>query len=76
MRCMNEIAKIREILTISQSEMAEKLGLNQSTISRFERGDLPVDKRTALAARALLAARHPVAWPDDLTRLPIQADAA
>jgi hypothetical protein len=32
------------------------MGLSQSSISRFESGDLPLDKRTLLAAKALLQA--------------------
>jgi transcriptional regulator with XRE-family HTH domain len=51
---MQDIQTIRKALGLSQSEMAERLGLNQSTISRFERGDLPLDKRTLLAAQLLL----------------------
>ena len=50
---MDNIRDIRRQLGLTQCEMADRLGLNQSTISRFERGDLPVDKRTMLAARAL-----------------------
>ena len=45
---------IREALGLTQEQMAGKLGLHQSTISRFERGELPLDKRTLLAAQALL----------------------
>jgi len=56
MRCMDNIADIRSALGISQAEMADLLGLHQTTISRFERGDMPLDKRTLLAARALLQA--------------------
>jgi transcriptional regulator with XRE-family HTH domain len=51
---MSYIRDIRRQLGLTQTEMADRLGLNQSTISRFERGDLPVDKRTALAVRSLL----------------------
>jgi transcriptional regulator with XRE-family HTH domain len=51
---MQDIQTIRKALGLSQSEMADRLGLNQSTISRFERGDLPLDKRTLLAAQLLL----------------------
>ena len=51
---MDSIKTIRERLGVSQSQMAEMLGLHQSTISRFEKGDLPTDKRTLLAAQALL----------------------
>jgi transcriptional regulator with XRE-family HTH domain len=56
---MDELLSIREELGLSQTEMADKLGLHQSTISRFERGELPVDKRTLLAAQALLAQAQP-----------------
>ncbi len=54
---MDNIADIRRALGISQAEMAERLGLSQSSISRFETGELTLDKRTLLAARALLADR-------------------
>ncbi len=46
---------IREALGLTQEQMAGHLGLHQSTISRFERGELPLDKRTLLAAQALLS---------------------
>lgn len=59
MAVMDDLLTIRKRLGLTQSAMAEKLGLNQSTISRFERGDLAVDKRTQLAAQALLAAAPP-----------------
>lgn len=52
---MENIQTIRKALGLSQSEMAEQLGLHQTTISRFERGELPLDKRTLLAARLLLS---------------------
>lgn len=51
---MENIQTIRKALGLSQSEMADRLGLHQSTISRFENGDLPLDKRTLLAAQLLL----------------------
>lgn len=54
---MDDIRSIREALGLSQAQMAEKLEVHQSTISRFENGDLPTDKRTLLAARALLDGR-------------------
>jgi transcriptional regulator with XRE-family HTH domain len=52
---MQDIQSIRKALGLSQSEMADRLGLHQTTISRFERGDLPTDKRTLLAAELLLS---------------------
>lgn len=53
---MEDIRRIRTRLGLTQIEFAERLGLHQSTISRFETGELPTDKRTILAAQALLAA--------------------
>lgn len=52
---MEDIRDIRRQLGLTQTEMADRLGLNQSTICRLERGTLTVDKRTALAVQALLA---------------------
>lgn len=54
---MESIASIREALGLSQAQMADALGLHQTTISRFERGEMPTDKRTLLAAQALLDRR-------------------
>jgi len=52
---MDDIRHIRQALGLTQTEFAEKLGLHQSTICRFEKGTLRLDKRTLLAARALLS---------------------
>jgi len=54
MRPMHDIQTIRRALGLSQADMADRLGLHQTTISRFERGELPLDKRTLLAAQLLL----------------------
>lgn len=53
---MTNMRDIRRQLGLTQIEMADRLGVQQSTISRYERGDLPVDKRTQLALDALLTA--------------------
>jgi len=53
---MDNLRDIRRQLGLTQIEMGEQLGLDQSTISRFENGALPIDKRTGLAVQALLAA--------------------
>jgi transcriptional regulator with XRE-family HTH domain len=50
---MVDMRTIRQGLKLSQAELADKLGLHQTTISRFETGDLPIDKRTELALLAL-----------------------
>jgi len=52
-----DIASARKALNLTQEEMAEKLGVNQATISRFERGELPLNRRTELAISALMAAK-------------------
>lgn len=54
---MDELRTIRTELGLTQAEFADRLGLHQSTISRFENGDLPLDKRTLLAAQALRSDR-------------------
>jgi len=51
-----DIKTIRELHNLSQAEMADRLGVTQSTVSRFERGELKLDKRTRLAIEALFSA--------------------
>ncbi|CAN5278656.1 hypothetical protein BH11PSE5_BH11PSE5_30710 [soil metagenome] len=51
---MDDIRTVRTRLGVTQMELAELLGLHQSTISRLEGGSLPVDARTKLALEALL----------------------
>lgn len=55
---MDAIKQTRTALGVTQAELAALLGLNQSTISRLERGALEVDARTALALEALKARGH------------------
>jgi transcriptional regulator with XRE-family HTH domain len=52
---MDDIRSIRQQLGVTQMELADLLGLHQSTISRFEKGSLPLDERTRLALEALVA---------------------
>lgn len=52
---MDAIKETRKALGATQAELAAMLGLNQSTVSRLERGDLEVDARTKLALEALTA---------------------
>ena len=53
---MNEIARIRKQLELSQIEFGKLMGANQSTVSRWEAGK-HVSVRTVLAARQLLASK-------------------
>ncbi|WP_426254521.1 helix-turn-helix domain-containing protein [Sphingomonas sp. DC2300-3] len=55
LRVMDAIKQTRKKLGATQAELAEMLGINQSTVSRLERGALPIDPRTALALEALSA---------------------
>jgi transcriptional regulator with XRE-family HTH domain len=50
----NDFQTARKALGLTQSELAEKLGLHQSTVSRFETEAMPLDERTKLALRALV----------------------
>ena len=50
---MSIVREIRRELELSQAELAGRLGVHQTTVSRFETGELPLDKRTELALRAL-----------------------
>ncbi len=56
-----DFAAARKTLNLSQAELAERLGVNQATVSRFENGDLTPNIRTVLAMRALLAGAPPEA---------------
>lgn len=57
----HDIRSVRAKLGVTQIELAQMLGLDQSTISRFENGKLAVDARTQLALEALTARAKPVA---------------
>jgi ribosome-binding protein aMBF1 (putative translation factor) len=59
MRHMSDIKSARRSLGLSQAELAAKLGVHQTTISRFETGDLPLDERTKLALDALTMRARP-----------------
>jgi len=50
---MLDMAAIRKELNLTQAELAVKLGVHQTTISRFETGELPLDLRTKLALELL-----------------------
>lgn len=53
------ITDARKALGMSQVELADALGVNQATVSRFETGDLEPNARTILAIEALLQRRGP-----------------
>lgn len=48
-----DIKAIRERHGVSQAELASRLGVTQSTVSRLETGELKINQRTRLAMEAL-----------------------
>jgi transcriptional regulator with XRE-family HTH domain len=56
---MADMRTIREALKLTQVELAERLGVHQTTVSRFETGELPLDRRTELALLALRDGSEP-----------------
>lgn len=61
---MNPLARIRkEILRITQSELAAVTGVRQATVSRWEKGELE-PSREQLAAIRTYALSCGMAWDD------------
>lgn len=52
-----EYREIRQSLGLTQRELAERLGVDPQTISRRERGELPILREAVLAIRAVSHAR-------------------
>jgi transcriptional regulator with XRE-family HTH domain len=66
---MEHLKKYRAAHKVTQSEMAERLGVRQSTISRIENGELP---SLALAARIQAATDDVVKASSWITEGPVQ----
>lgn len=49
-----DIKATRKALGLTQAQLAEKLGVDHSTVSRFESGDIEPSERTLLAMEALV----------------------
>lgn len=49
-----ELAALRESKGWSQTRLAQALEVPQSTVSRWETGAHPIDRRTAIAIRCVL----------------------
>lgn len=52
----SELLRARKRANLSQADLADRLGVTQSTVSRFERGELKLDTRTRLALEAIFSA--------------------
>ena len=51
---MTDMRSIRTELGLTQEELADRLALHQTTISRMETGSMAIDRRTSLALNSLL----------------------
>ncbi|KKW93974.1 helix-turn-helix domain-containing protein [Sphingobium chungbukense] len=62
-----DLKKIRSALGLNQQSMADALGLTATFIGLMERGERPIEARTARAAKQLLNERAPIyGWRGDL----------
>lgn len=50
---MNLMKTVRASLGMKQHQLAEALGITQPSVSKMERGKLPIDRRTELALERL-----------------------
>lgn len=51
----DELRHLREVLSMTQRELADSLGMHVNSIARMERGELSISRRTAQQVRALAA---------------------
>lgn len=49
-----DLRQARDLLRLTQSQLAERLGMHPNTVARMERGELAVSPRTAATVRLLL----------------------
>lgn len=64
MLSMNTLAHLRKVVfRLSQREFAIEIGVNQSTVSRWEAGELE-PSRSEMAAIRALAERRAIDWQD------------
>lgn len=63
------LRRLRQLRGMKQSHLAELLGVTQSTVSRWERGDLDLSPAQRLALQRLLEARPDPAQDAALKRL-------
>lgn len=50
----DELRQARDLLHMTQAQLAEAIGMHANSVARMERGELPVATRTALLVRSLL----------------------
>lgn len=62
----NRLAEIRSAAGVSQMDLAGELGVDKSTLYRWERGDLGIkdDTKLWLAARFNVSVPYLMGWPE------------
>lgn len=50
---IEQISKSRKALGWTQAQLAERLGVTHSTVSRIENGDIPLNIRTQIALEVI-----------------------
>lgn len=60
----DELRTIRKTLGLTLAGMADALGMSETMVGQMERGQKPIERRTALAA--LYLAEHPEAADGDV----------
>ena len=53
-----ELKAMRTTACFSREQLEAELGLTVGYVGRMERGEKPIEKRTAIAARCVLEHRH------------------
>lgn len=56
----DDLKTARKALGLSQEDMAEAIGVSRVLLGQMERGQAPIEKRTAVAAGAVLTDRMPI----------------
>lgn len=54
----HQLREARLSLGLSQQALADELDMSRENVSRMEAGKKPIERRTELAVRYLLLARH------------------
>lgn len=50
-----DLRALRDVLGLTQAELAERIGMHPNSVSRMERGELAISARTAAVVRLLVS---------------------
>ena len=51
----DDLRQLRDMLGLTQAELAERIGMHPNSVARMERGELAISARTAAAVRLLVS---------------------